>query len=195
MIKLAKVVNVYDFDKTIYDGRSCVDFFFFCLKKYPKLIKYAIRNLYDLYKIEHNLLDLEKTKVNYCDFFNEVKDIQKVIEEFWNKYECKIKTWYLDQKSEDDIIVTASPDFLIEPICKRLNLKNYIATTVDIKNGNIIKLCFKKNKKILFKEKYSNVSVKACYTDNLEHDKELLSLAKEKYLVKKDKIIKIRNYL
>ena len=107
----------------------------------------------------------------------------------------QIKTWYLDQKSEDDIIVTASPDFLIEPICKRLNIKNYIATTVDIKTGNIIKLCFKKNKKLLFKEKYSNIIVKSCYTDNLEHDKELLSLAKEKYLVKKDKIVKIENYL
>ena len=186
------MVNVYDFDKTIYDGKSCVDFFFFCLKKYPKIKKCALRNLFDLYKIEHNILDLEKSKVNYCGFFSEVKDIQSVVEEFWDKYEHKIKSWYIKQKCEEDIIVTASPDFLIAPICKRLNLKNYIATTVDIKNGNIIKLCFKKNKKILFKEKYSNVSVKACYTDNLEHDKELLSLAKEKYLVKKNKIKKIK---
>ena len=30
-------MNVYDFDKTIYDGDSTVDFFFFSLKRNPVL--------------------------------------------------------------------------------------------------------------------------------------------------------------
>ena len=32
-------MNVYDFDNTIYDGESAVDFFMFCLGKDIKLIK------------------------------------------------------------------------------------------------------------------------------------------------------------
>ena len=33
-------MNVYDFDETIYHGDSTRDFYFFCLKNYPKIAKY-----------------------------------------------------------------------------------------------------------------------------------------------------------
>ena len=33
-------MNVYDFDGTIYDGDSTIDFFFYSLKKKPSLICY-----------------------------------------------------------------------------------------------------------------------------------------------------------
>ena len=33
-------VNLYDFDNTIYDGDSSVDFYLFCLKKKISIIKY-----------------------------------------------------------------------------------------------------------------------------------------------------------
>ena len=32
-------INLYDFDNTIYEGDSSTDFFFYCLKKYPKIVK------------------------------------------------------------------------------------------------------------------------------------------------------------
>ena len=34
-------MNVYDFDDTIYDGDSNVDFFIDLFKKYPSLLRYA----------------------------------------------------------------------------------------------------------------------------------------------------------
>lgn len=36
-------MNVYDFDGTIYDGDSSVDFFLYALKRMPSLIRYAPR--------------------------------------------------------------------------------------------------------------------------------------------------------
>ena len=33
-------INVYDFDGTIYDGDSSIDFFIFCLSKNLKCLKY-----------------------------------------------------------------------------------------------------------------------------------------------------------
>ena len=33
-------MNVFDFDNTIYDGESAIDFFLYYLKKDPKLIRY-----------------------------------------------------------------------------------------------------------------------------------------------------------
>ena len=38
-------MNVYDFDKTIYDGDSSVDFYKFSLKRHPKLARlWLLRN-------------------------------------------------------------------------------------------------------------------------------------------------------
>lgn len=31
-------MNIYDFDETIYDSDSTKDFYFYCLKKYPKIL-------------------------------------------------------------------------------------------------------------------------------------------------------------
>lgn len=36
-------MNVYDFDGTIYDGDSTVDFYLYCIRKHPWLIVYAFR--------------------------------------------------------------------------------------------------------------------------------------------------------
>ena len=33
------MINGYDFDETIYDGDSSVDFYFFCLRKNKKVLK------------------------------------------------------------------------------------------------------------------------------------------------------------
>ena len=33
------MINGYDFDETIYDGDSSVDFYFFCLGKNKKVLK------------------------------------------------------------------------------------------------------------------------------------------------------------
>ena len=33
-------MNVYDFDGTIYDGDSTLDFWYFCLKKHPQILLY-----------------------------------------------------------------------------------------------------------------------------------------------------------
>lgn len=38
--------NIYDFDKTIYDGDSTVDFFLFCLKREPILILFCFKVLF-----------------------------------------------------------------------------------------------------------------------------------------------------
>ena len=39
-------MNVYDFDGTIYNGETSRDFFFFCLKRYPKVKRYIPKILF-----------------------------------------------------------------------------------------------------------------------------------------------------
>lgn len=39
-------MNVYDFDNTIYDGDSSIDFYFFVLRKKPSIIFLLPKQLY-----------------------------------------------------------------------------------------------------------------------------------------------------
>ena len=52
-------MNVYDFDNTLYDGESALDFYFFCLKRHPRLIKYVFVILVSLVKYKLCLIDID----------------------------------------------------------------------------------------------------------------------------------------
>lgn len=54
--------------------------------------------------------------LTYCDTEKDVND-------FWKEYIGNIKPFYLKQKKDDDVIISASPEFLLKPVCKRLKIK------------------------------------------------------------------------
>ena len=55
-------MNVYDFDNTIYDGESALDFFWYCLKKKPVLLKVLFPILFDLIKYKSCRMSEEEFK-------------------------------------------------------------------------------------------------------------------------------------
>ena len=63
-----------------------------------------------------------------------VDDFDVQIEKYWDKNESKISAWYLAQKREDDLIISASPTCIIEPIAKRLGV-SFMATEFDREYG------------------------------------------------------------
>ena len=63
-----------------------------------------------------------------------IDDFDVQIERYWDKNANKISDWYLAQKKSDDLIISASPDCIIEPIAKRLGV-NYMATEFDREYG------------------------------------------------------------
>ena len=54
-------MNVYDFDGTIYDGDSTVDFFLFVLKKKPSLLLNVPRQAFGF--VLYGLKQIEKTQL------------------------------------------------------------------------------------------------------------------------------------
>ncbi len=38
-------------------------------------------------------------------------------------------------RKEDDVIISASPEFLLRPICNRLGIRHLIASRVDARSG------------------------------------------------------------
>ncbi len=185
---------LYDFDGTIYDGDSSVDFFKFCLKKnkalYKMLPKLAINYL--AYKSK-NITDTE-LKEYVFSFLKNFKNIDKVVKEFWETHESKIKNFYLEKKHDQDIIISASPEFLLKPICEKLKVKDLIASDVDKTTGKFKKPNNRGEEKVKeFYKKYPKAEILEMYSDSL-HDKPLLDLAKKSYFVKKNKLYDYKTY-
>ena len=128
-------MNVYDFDKTIYDGDSTVHFWLFCSRRHPgvfvrclpRLMKGAV--LYAFGRIPK-----EDWKERFFSFLNYLPSNETMVSSFWEIHFAKIKKWYLDQKQDSDVIISASPVFLLEPVSKRLGV-SLIATEVDPRTG------------------------------------------------------------
>lgn len=176
--------NVYDFDKTIYDGDSTIDFYLFCLKKNKKIIillPLQITN-FILFKLNNN----EKYKEKFFIFFKEIENIDELVEVFWNENIKKIKKWYLDIKKSDDIIISASPEFLLKYACNKLKINNLISTQINKKTGKFLSHnCHGAEKVIQFHKIFPNIIIKNFYSDSLS-DLPLAKVAKNAYIVTGD---------
>ena len=186
-------MNIYDFDNTIYDGDSSVDFFKYCAGKNKKCLliipKFVI--FLGLYLIK--IIEKEKLKSCFLSVIKYFDDIDSVIEDFWLMNKNKIKKFYINQKENTDIIISASPEFLLKPITDQLNV-NLIATKVDKKTGKLLGLnCYGKEK---VSRLYRDFNINKCekfYSDSLS-DLPLSKIAENSYIVKEDNIIKWDEY-
>ena len=171
-------VNLYDFDNTIYKGDSSTDFFFYSLMKYPKVIKYIPRIIKSgiLYKFKK--INKTKMKENIFSFLEAIPDVDNLVSEFWKSHSCYIKDFYLKKKHNKDIIISASPEFLLKPITDELKVMDLIASDVNKKTGKFNKPnCYGKEKVKRLNKKYKDIKVNESYSDSLS-DIPILDLAK-----------------
>lgn len=183
-------IYLYDFDDTIYDGDSTVDFYKFSLKRQKALILYLpIQVLYlILYKMR--IVKKKKFKSKFFSFLNSIKDIDSLILDFWNINEKKIKSFYVNKNHENDVIISASPEFLLQPMVDKLKVKNLIATRVNIQTGDFeSENCYGLEKVLRLEEIFpsSDYSYEEMYTDSLS-DEPLLKISKKGFIVKGDLI-------
>ncbi len=183
-------VNAYDFDKTIYNGDSTAHFYFYCLKHQPKIIKWLPYQAWSFLKYLLGIYTKTQFKERFYKFFKSINDIEKTVEEFWDKKICNIKTWYLKNSREDDIIISASPDFLLRPAIRRLKLTNLIASRVDLHDGKYTGLnCWGDEKVKRLRTEMGNVEYDYFYSDSYS-DTPLAELAKiESFIVKGEKLM------
>ncbi len=183
-------MNVYDFDNTIYDGDSTFDFYLFSLKRHKKILLLVPSLFWAFLKFyifkNGTKTEFKQTMYKFLKYCN----IEKDIKDFWNKKESNIKNFYIEIKKSDDVIISASPEFLLEPICKKLRIKYLIASKVNSNSGKYSGLnCHGKEKVLRFKKKFGNAKIDSFYSDSYS-DTPLATLADKAYLVKKNKIMK-----
>ena len=188
-------MNVFDFDNTIYDGETLVDFIFYYIKTDPKIWKYVPKLVHIYFKDTLHLFTVEDAVTAYADFLegyyikNTIK--KEDIKKFWDENEHKIKPWYNEVRKDDDIIVSGTTDFLLDEIAARIGLKNYVGSSIDKKTGKFKRLCFLENKVKIFKELYPDAHIDNFYTDSM-NDKAMMDIADHVYFVTGNKIEQIK---
>ena len=175
-------MNVYDFDGTIYPADCSIDFCYWNMKRHPKLFftffPKAIKNLV-LRKM--GKMTEARMQREFFGYLTLVDDFDEQIERYWDKNESRIASWYLAQKRPDDLIISASPNCIIEPIARRLGVR-FMATDFDREYGVFL------NKMKYAKEKARYIidqgfpMIENFYSDSLA-DTPLALLAERAHLV------------
>ena len=189
--------NVYDFDGTIYDGVSSLNFIKFCILKKNSLILYLPKMILFLIKYKLKIIKKETMKEAFFEVVTKFDNIDLIIKEYWERYDYKLKDFFIKKKNhKNDIIASASPTFLLEPIAKKYKIKDLFGSPIDKKTGKYSGLnCHGVEKVKLINNKYPNCEILEMYSDDASADKPLLDLAKEAFIVKKNSIIKYQDYL
>ena len=176
-------MNVYDFDHTIYDGDSSVDFAIYCIAHHPILFCFIPILIFAGCMAKTGLLCSKRSKELFFSFLRIIPASSKDVDSFWLLYRRKIQNWYLVQQKKDDLIISASPAFLLSPLVTQMMQKELIATNMNPMTGKIqgenCKGIHKENE--LYKRK-KNVHIHSFYSDSLS-DTPLALKAEKAYLV------------
>ena len=117
-----------------------------------------------------------------------IDDIDTAVERFWDEKEGKIHKWYLNMKAPTDVIISASPEFLLEPICKRLGVGKLMASRTDKHTGLFEgKNCHGEEKVVRFRALFPNDEVEEFYSD-LYCDTPMAKIAKKAFIVKGERL-------
>lgn len=177
-------MNIYDFDGTLYAGDSTRDFLRFSMKKHPSLMRFLpFQGIsFALYVLK--LIDKTTTKERIYRVFTGY-DAESLLEEFWDAHQRKIVSWYSQQQEATDIVISASPEFLLAPICSRLGIRYLIASRVDVHTGKYIgKNCQGMEKVIRLEKDLGITHCDRFFSDSLS-DLPLAAIANKAFLVKR----------
>jgi len=182
-------MNVYDFDNTILRGDSTARFFAYCFSHYPKLWldipAQAVNGFLFVLKIRKK----QDFKQRMLGFLRKFDDIDPVIEKFWEKNFCRIKDFYYETRRDDDVVISASPRFLILPACEKLGIKVCMGSPVDKKTGAFSgPNCYGQEKVRRYYEVFPDGKIETFYSDS-HSDDPLARIAGKAVMVKGDRLL------
>ena len=182
-------MNTYDFDKTIFYPDSSATFFRYCLRRYPfAVIKTLPYSLWLTIRYAFGTLETKRLKQQLFSFLADIPDVDGTVTDFWRANRFRIGQWYLDQKQSDDVIISASPEFLLRPLCEELGV-HLIGTQMDKHSGVISgNNCHDVEKVSRFQAQFPVVRPHAFYSDSLS-DSPMAALSCQADLVKKHQIL------
>ena len=173
-------MNAYDFDKTVYHRDSTIEFYLFCLKSHPGIARHLPAQGWAAIKYLLKRIPKKDFKQRFFCFLSSISDVEKEVVRFWESRD--LQEWYVKQRSEEDLFISASPDFLLRPIAQRYVVA-LIATEVDPQTGRFLgENCYGEEKPHRFFAEYGDMQVKEFYSDSLS-DAPMAKLAEKAFLV------------
>ena len=181
-------MNVYDFDGTIYAGDSTIDFYKYSIKKYPKIILLLPYQTAAFFAFKLGILSKTEFKEKFYFFFNWIPDMNDLIAEFWDNHIYKINEWFLNLHKQDDVIITASPEFLVTEAASRIGVRFVIGSKVDSHTGKTMgENCYGEEKVHRFKKMFGDLIPDQFYTDSFS-DQPMMNYAREAYVIYKNQL-------
>jgi len=174
-------MNVYDFDKTVYLRDSSIDFYVYNLKKDWKILRYFPQQVIAM--ILYKLKRIPKTKMKkvFYRYMSTISNMDERVTDFWKEHKTHLQVFYLMQRRTDDVIISASPTFLLQPLIDEWGCV-LIASVVDPKSGHSEENCWGPEKVKRFAQAYPLESIDEFYSDSLS-DTPLALHAKKAFFV------------
>ena len=181
-------MNVYDFDQTIFQPDSSYAFFVYCLKRYPRaFLATGPDMLVCCLRYLRKKISTKELKEKVFSFLRLIPDPEKTVMDFWDSSLGGIESWYLAQQRADDLIITASPSFLVGEAGRRLGFR-VLGTEMDIRTGKILgENCHDSEKVKRFYLAFPQGVIESFYSDSLS-DAPLAEIAREAFLVDKGRL-------
>ena len=197
--KKSKNLALFDFDGTLCSKDSFTGFIFFALRKryivrkglkiLPKIQAYYL-NLYPAHAMRQTLFRAMFSESN-------AQDVQRIADEYAQKLMHSLDPALFKQLKKHQqlghevVLVSASVDLYLEPVCKLLGIK-LICTEVEIQRHVLTGAyqtadCSCEQKRIRILEKYDLSSFEKIYAyGNSSEDQDMLELADYRYMVGTD---------
>ena len=178
---------VYDFDKTVFRKESSFLFYRYCAGKHPRLLKQLPRIAWSALRAKLGSISLTSFKEEFHRYLASLTDTEELLRGFWDRYESCIPAWLPPLLPQGGLVISASPEFLVEGLCSRLGLE-VMGTRMDIRTGRITGLnCRGEEKPRRFRETYPDARVEAFYSDSMA-DAPMAALAEKAWIVRGDRL-------
>lgn len=175
-------MNAYDFDGTIFPSNSVVSFAVWCMNRRPKLwLTYAPHAVRSYVQYKKGKMQGYRMLLEIYSFLKCIDDFDSQIERYWDKNESRIASWYLEQKKPDDLIISAAPSCIIEPIARRLGV-SFVASEYDREFGALVNNLMYAREKARYIIDHDFPVIEHFYSDSLS-DTPLALCAEQAHLV------------
>ena len=179
-------MNVYDWDDTIYRGDSTMGMVLYAWGHRPKTLLSIPRTAVCGLLFVLRLMPKKTFKTNLFHMFTLIDDMEEFVEEYTSSHLDHVKDWYKEHQKEDDVVISASPEFLIRSFCDKVGIRTVMASPVDMHTGIYSgENCHGEEKVRRYRKVFGDAPIEEFYSDS-KSDAPLARLAAKAYLVTGD---------
>lgn len=181
-------MNIFDFDGTLYKGDSTIDFWRYSIIRHPSCLRALPKQLLSFSQYLTKKIDKDTFKERFYEFLYFLPDTSQTVKDFWKAKHCQLRSDVLAHASKGDLVISASPEFLLQEICDQHGWQ-LIASKVDPHTGKLLgPNCQGKEKVARLQTAGYSKTFEQGYT-NSSSDEPIMRLSSTSFLVRRHSIV------